>query len=219
MKEYIAQLKNTRLFAGMSETEIEAIFRCLSVKKKSYRKGECIFRRGECIDSVAVLVKGSVHIQKEDYWGNLSILGEISEGEIFGEVYACLGNAKLLNHAVAVKDSTVLFLKVSQILTTCPSACPFHSRLIQNLLSVMAFKNQTLAQKLEYMSQRTIREKLLSYLSVQSLRAGSAYFDIPYNRQQLADYLAVDRSAMSKELCKMRDEGILEFRKNHFVLH
>lgn len=218
MKQYLKLLKNTKLFSGITETEIEAMLSCLSATKRSYQKGECIFRKGELVSHVALLLKGCVHIQKEDYWGNSSILNEITEGEIFGEVYACLGNDEILNNAVAVRPSVVLFLDINRVLTMCPSACRFHGQLIRNLLSVLAAKNKVLAQKLEHMSQRTTREKLLSYLSEQSLKADRPTFDIPFNRQQLADFLSVDRSAMSNELCKMRDEGILQFDRNHFTL-
>ncbi len=218
MNEYTKLLKDTKLFHGITEVEIRSMLECLSAVRKAYQKGEYVFCKGEHITSVAMLLDGCVHIQKEDYWGNLSILSEILPGEIFGEVYACLGNEEMLNNAVAVKQSTVLFLDVNRILTTCPASCCFHGRLIQNLLSVMALKNKLLTQKLEHMSQRTTREKLLSYLSEQSLKARSSSFDIPFNRQQLADYLSVDRSAMSNELCKMRDQGFLLFDKNHFVL-
>lgn len=218
MEQYLKLLKNTKLFSGITEPEIASMLSCLSASRKSYQKGDCIFRRGESIHHVALLLEGCIHIQKEDYWGNLSILSEISEGEVFGEVYACLGHDESLNSAVAVKPSIVLFLDISRILTMCSSNCRFHGQLIRNLLSVIASKNKILTQKLEHMSQRTTREKLLSYLSEQSLRAGRSSFDIPFNRQQLADFLSVDRSAMSNELCKMRDEGILQFDKNHFTL-
>ena len=201
MKKYLQLLKKTRLFYGITEDEMEAMLSCLSAEIRSYQKGEYVFCRGACITNVAILLEGTIHIQKEDYWGNLSILNKISEGEMFGEVYA-----------------TVLLLNVNRLLTTCPSACQFHGRLIRNLLSVLALKNKALTQKLEHMSQRTTREKLLSYLSEQSLKAGYPSFDIPFNRQQLADFLSVDRSAMSNELCKMRDEGILEFDRSHFLL-
>ncbi|MEY8396542.1 Crp/Fnr family transcriptional regulator [Lachnospiraceae bacterium 45-P1] len=218
MKKYLQLLKKTRLFYGITEDEMEAMLSCLSAEIRSYQKGEYVFCRGACITNVAILLEGTIHIQKEDYWGNLSILNKISEGEMFGEVYACLGNEEILNNAVSVKNSTVLLLNVNRLLTTCPSACQFHGRLIRNLLSVLALKNKALTQKLEHMSQRTTREKLLSYLSEQSLKAGYPSFDIPFNRQQLADFLSVDRSAMSNELCKMRDEGILEFDRSHFLL-
>ncbi len=218
MEKYLSLLKNSKLFQGIAEDEFASMFECLSAVTQNYHKGEYVFSRGERIDSVALLLEGSIHIQKEDYWGNLSILSEISEGEIFGEVYACLGSEELLNNAVAVKPSKVLFLDVKRILTMCPSVCRFHGRLIRNLLTALAQKNKILTQKLEHMSRRTTREKLLSYLSEQSQRAGSPVFDIPFNRQQLADFLSVDRSAMSAELCRMRDEEILSFDRNHFML-
>ncbi len=219
MKKYLQLLKHSKLFQGISETEIETMLSCLSAVTCSYEKGEFVFRQGEQITGIAVLLSGCVHIQKEDYWGNLSILNVITEGEVFGEVYACLGNEELLNHAVAVNPSVVLFMDVNRVLTVCPSACRFHGLLIRNLLNVMASKNKMLTQKLQHMSQRTTREKLLSYLSEQSLKAGSPSFTIPFNRQQLADFLAVDRSAMSNELGKMRDEGLLQFDRSHFVLY
>ena len=133
-------------------------------------------------------------------------------------MYACLGNEEIINNAVAVRQSEVLFLDINRIITMCPSGCQFHGRLIRNLLSVIATKNKILTQKLEHMSQRSTREKLLSYLSEQAQRVGKESFDIPFNRQQLADFLSVDRSAMSNELSKMRKEGLLEFDRNHFVL-
>ena len=222
MEKYSILLKNSKLFQGISEDEVTSMLACLSAVRRSYAKGEYVFHRGERIDSVAVLLEGSVHIREDKFDKTidqgLSILNEIGEGESFGEVYACLGSEEILNNAVAVKQSEVLLLDVKRILTVCPSACQFHSRLIRNLLSVLALKNKMLTQKLEHMSKRTTREKLLSYLSEQSQRAGSPVFDIPFNRQQLADFLSVDRSAMSAELCRMRDEGILSFERSHFEL-
>ena len=218
MEKYLKVVEQSKLFKGIGEQEAVSMLSCLGAYQRSYQKGDCVFRKGERITAVALLLDGAVHIRKEDYWGNLSILNEISAGEVFGETYACLEVGEMLNNAVAVKNSQVLFLDVKRVLTTCSSACQFHGKLIQNLLSVLALKNKMLTQKLEHMSQRTTREKLLSYLSEQSLREGRPSFDIPFNRQQLADFLSVDRSAMSNELCRMRDEGILEFVRNHFVL-
>ena len=218
MENDLKVAEKSKLLKGIGENEIASMLTCLGAYRRRYQKGDCVFRKGERITAVALLLEGAVHIQKEDYWGNLSILNEISAGEVFGEAYACLDGGEMLNNAVAVKDSQVLFLDVKRVLTTCSSACQFHGKLIRNLLSVLAMKNKMLTQKLEHMSQRTTREKLLSYLSEQSLKEGRSSFDIPFNRQQLADFLSVDRSAMSNELCKMRDEGILEFERNHFVL-
>ena len=206
MEQYISTLAKTKLFSGIEEEEIAAMLSCLSAVMKTYAKGEYIFKRESRITSVAMLLEGVVHIQQEDYWGNLSILSEVSQGEIFGEVYACLGSEEMQNNAVAVKSSTVLFLDINRVLTICPSACDFHSRLIQNLLSIMAQKNLMLTRKITHMSRRT------------TAKAGSEVFDIPFNRQQLADYLSVDRSAMSAELGRMRNEGLLRFNRNHFEL-
>ena len=160
----------------------------------------------------------NIHIQKDDYWGNRSILGQITVGEMFGEAYVAPESGALLNDVIAVEDSAVLFFDMKRIITTCSSACRFHAIVIQNLFFAISEKNRKLVQKLGHMSQRTTREKLISYLSEEAKRQNSASFVIPFNRQQLADFLSVDRSAMSAELCKMRDEGLMTFKKNQFTL-
>ncbi len=218
MKKYLQILKKTKLFSGIKEDEIDSILGCLSARACHFPKGEYIFRAGERITFMALLLEGRAHIQREDYWGNLSILNEIRPGEIFGESYAMPGSGAMPNSALAVTPCVLLFLDVRRVFTVCTSACRFHTLLIQNLFAAVSAKNRALTQKLGHMSQRTTREKLLSYLSEQSAKAGSPIFDIPFNRQQLADFLSVDRSAMSHELGKMRDEGALEFDKNHFTL-
>lgn len=218
MKKYLHLLKVSKLFAGINENEMENVLRCLSAVKRNYRKSEYIFRAGEPISSVALLLEGSVHIQREDYWGNLSILNKVSTGEVFGEAYAVSGSCAILNNVIAVENSTVLFLDFNRIFAVSAFDDSCRSVLIQNFFALLAEKNRMLAQKLGHMSQRTTREKLLSYLSEQSMKAGDPSFDIPFNRQQLADFLSVDRSAMSNELCKMRDDGLLCFNRNHFIL-
>lgn len=218
MKQLIPVLKRTKLFAGVTDTEIETMLSCLGAKKKAYKKGEYVFRQGEHLNHFAVLAEGGLHIQQDDYWGNRSIIGPISVGEMFGEAYVAPGSWPLLSDVVAVEDSTVILFDASRILTTCSSACQFHATVVQNLFFAISERNRNLVQKLGHMSKRSTREKLISYLSAESQRQGSASFTIPFNRQQLADFLCVDRSAMSKELCKMRDEGLLLFEKNSFQL-
>lgn len=217
MQKYIPILKRTQIFAGVGDDEITSMLSCLGARLKTYKKGEYIFRQGEHISDITVLVEGNLHIQKDDYWGNRSILGEISVGEMFGEAYAYDSSA-MLNDVVAVEDSVVIFFDVKRILTSCSSACRFHSIVVQNLFFAISEKNRKLVLKLTHMSKRTTREKLISYLSEQAKKQNSGVFTIPFNRQQLADFLSVDRSAMSNELCKMRDEGLLEFEKNQFRL-
>ena len=137
---------------------------------------------------------------------------------MFGEAYAAPESGALMNDVIATEDSTIIFFDVKKVLTTCPSACHFHSMVVQNMFFAVSDKNRKLVQKLGHMSKRSTREKLISYLSEEAKKQNSSYFTIPFNRQQLADYLSVDRSAMSNELCKMRDDGLLEFEKNNFRL-
>jgi len=218
VKKYISVLKRTQLFAGVREDEIAPMLSCLGARMQMYRKGELVLCQGEHISDIAVLAGGCLHIQKDDYWGNRSILGILSRGELFGEAYLAPESSALLYDVVAVEDSTVIFFDVKRILTTCSSACRFHTMVVRNLFFAISEKNRFLVQKLGHMSKRTTREKLISYLSEEAKRQNAANFTIPFNRQQLADFLSVDRSAMSNELCKMRDEGLLAFEKNQFHL-
>lgn len=218
MEQYLSVLKETKLFAGVREEEIGLMLNCLQATVRSFKKGEYVFHEGQQIGSICVLAEGMLHIQKDDYWGNRSIVNMIAEGELFGEAYAASDGSAILNDVVAVEDSVVLFFDIRRILTVCSSACQFHSRIVRNLFFTLSAKNRKLAQKLNHMAQRTTREKLISYLSEESKKNGSATFEIPFNRQQLADFLSVDRSAMSSELCKMRDSGMLTFKKNRFTL-
>lgn len=218
MKKYVPILKKTKLFSGVGEDDVTSMLSCLGARLKSYKKGEFVLRQGEHLSDIVVLVEGKLHIQKDDYWGNRSILGLIEVGEMFGEAYVSPESSSLLNDVVAVEDSTAIFFDVKRIIKTCPSACRFHSMVVQNMFFAISEKNRKLVQKLGHMSKRTTREKLISYLSEEAGRQNSSSFSIPFNRQQLADFLSVDRSAMSNELCKMRDEGLLEFEKNKFRL-
>ena len=219
MKEYVPVLKRTKLFSGVGDENIAAMLSCLGARLQHYKKGNYVLRQGEYLRDIVVLAEGCLHIQKDDFWGNRSILGKIGVGEIFGEAYVAPDSGPLLNDVVAVEDCAVFFFDVKRVITTCSSACAFHTTVVQNLFFAISEKNRSLVQTLDYISRRTTREKLLSYLSEEAKRQKSAgSIILPFNRQQLADYLSVDRSAMSNELCKMRDEGMLEFDKNHFWL-
>lgn len=218
MKKYIPILSKTRLFAGANEEETAAMLDCLQARIRRYKKGECVFRQGQRIDKVAVLVKGSLHIRSSDYWGNQSIISTVSPGEVFAEAYAVPHSEALPNDVAAVEDSAVVFLDVEKMLTVCSSGCKFHSLVIQNLFFTLSERNRRLVEKLGHMSKRSTREKLISFLSEEAKRQNSRSFVIPLNRQQLADFLSVDRSAMSRELCRMRDEGLLSFERSRFTL-
>lgn len=218
MKKYLPILKRTKLFAGVCEEEIAAMLSCLDARVRTYRRGEYVLHAGEHLQQIMLVVEGEVHVRRDDYWGNCSIVNRIAVGEMFGEAYLSPESGALLNDVVAVADSTVMLFDVRRILTVCSSACRFHTAVVQNLVFAIAEKNRALVQKIGHISQRSTREKLISYLSEVAKRENSASFTIPFNRQQLADFLSVDRSAMSNELCRMRDEGLLEFEKNAFRL-
>lgn len=218
MKKYIPVLKKTKLFTGLDEDEILAILDCLQAKVQNYKKGEYVLQQGEYLNNITVLLDGHLHIQSDDYWGNRSIINTVEIGEMFGEAYATPDSGVLPNDVVAIEDSTIIFFDIQRILTVCSSLCKFHSIVVQNLFFAISEKNRKLVQKLEHMAKRSIREKLISYLSEEAKQQKSGTFSIPFNRQQLADFLSVDRSAMSNELSKMRNEGLLFFEKNRFTL-
>lgn len=218
MKNYISVLKSNPLFHNISPAETETLLDCLQVGTKRYSKGEYVFRQGDRISHITILLEGRLHVQSDDYWGNRTILNVVHPGEMFGEAYAMQPDALFLNDAVAMENCVVAFFDFNRVSTTCSASCRFHNMLIHNLFLAISAKNRRLVQKLEHISKRSTREKLLSYLSEQSKLQGSSSFTIPFNRQQLADFLSVDRSAMSNELCKLRDEGLLEFTKNSFKL-
>lgn len=196
------------LFRGVPAEELPALLARASARTCAFQKGELLLRRGDVTRRLGLVLEGTVHIIREDFWGNRSIVGLAVPGEVFAESYALAGEPLEVS-VLAAAPGAALFLEADGLTD---------ARLTANLLHLLARKNLMLTRKMRHMARRTTRDKLLSYLSAQALAAGSSEFDIPMDRQQLADYLAVDRSAMSAALGKLRDEGVLTFRKNHFRL-
>ena len=196
------------LFRGIPAGELPVLLAQASAKKVRFQKGDLLLRRGDVTRRLGLVLEGTVHIIREDFWGNRSIVGLAGPGEVFAESYALAGEPLEVS-VLAAAPGAALFLEADGLTD---------ARLTANLLHLLARKNLMLTRKMRHMARRTTRDKLLSYLSAQALAAGSSEFDIPMDRQQLADYLAVDRSAMSAALGKLRDEGVLTFRKNHFRL-
>lgn len=213
-----AFLSRTPLLNGIPAEELERLLDCLQAVRRSYKKGAVICRMGDAVQSIGLLLHGSVTIESDDVWGGKSILDHIGAGQVFAETYACLPDEPLMVSVAAAEPCEILFLRADRILSPCPAACRCHARLIRNLLTVSAQKNLALSRRIFHTSAKTIRGRLLAYLSFQAIRENSACFSIPFNRQQLADYLSVDRSALSKEMGKMRDEGLISFSKNCFEL-
>ena len=214
----LSVLRTSGIFSGISEEETEKMLHCLEVRPETFQKDEYILRAGDLVEAFGVVITGKVLIIQEDFWGNRNILAAVGAGHCFAETFACSPGAVLNVSVMAQTNVQVLFLSVKRILTTCPSTCSHHSRMIRNLLSELAEKNLRLNEKITHLGQRSRRAKILSYLSAEAQRHGSAEFDIAFSRQQLADYLSVDRSGLSMELSRMQEEGLLEYRKKHFVL-
>ncbi len=214
----LSVLLNSVLFRGITEQELKEMRGCLGAYEKSYQKGQMVYRMGDTVDAIGVVVTGSVIIENDDIWGNKSILDHVGPGQIFAETYACIPGEPLMVNVVASEKTEILFLNISKVITTCCKTCTSHGKLIRNLLAIASQKNLNLSRRIFYTSSKSIRGRLLSYLSHQAMKEGSYEVVIPFNRQQLADYLGVDRSAMSNELSKMRNEGILTFDKNKFIL-
>ena len=218
MKDFLPVIRASRLFSGVSERELEAMLACLRPETKDYPKDAFVLRAGDTAEAVGLVLSGTILMLQEDVWGNRNILSKAGPGQIFAAAYACAPGSVLNVSVLAETPVTVLFLNVGRVLTLCPAACAHHSRIIRNLLGELAGKNLRLGEKLTHMGQRTTRAKIMSYLSAEAHRLGTYELDIPFSRQQLADYLGVERSGLSLELGKMKQDGLLEFHKNHFEL-
>lgn len=218
MQKYMPVLEKCPLFRGMKPEEFTAILACLGATKKEYEKNAPIFLEGDPAGCLGVLLSGSAQIIRDDYYGKRSIVSGIEPAQIFGEAFACADVERLPVSVIATSQSVALFIDCHRIATPCSNACAFHNRLMLNLLRVVANKNLLINRKLEIISRRTTREKLLTYLMNQAKLNRSDDFTIPFNRQELADYLGVERSALSAEISKLRCEGILESRRSYFHL-
>ena len=211
-------LAGTRLFQGIREHEIEAMLTCLSAEERTYRKDAYIYRAGDVTGRLGVVMEGAVNIIKDDVWGNRKIIENIGRGQIFGETYACLKGEPLMVDVQASERSRILFMDVNRILTTCSSSCDFHNRLIRSLMYVLAGKNLMLTKKMDIITPKSLRERVMVYLSQESVKQGSRTITVPFNRQQMADYLSVDRSALSAELSRMQRDGVISYEKNRFTI-
>ena len=218
MREILTALASSSLFSGLTEAEIQEIQTALHGERRAFEREEFLLRAGEPTKAFGVLLSGGALVRQEDFWGNRNILSSLHPGDCFAETFACLPGAVLNVDVTASQPCEALFLKTERLLSGELSAFAGGHRFFQNFLINLAAKNLRLNEKITHLGQRSRRAKILSYLSAEAQRHGSAEFDIAFSRQQLADYLSVDRSGLSMELSRMQEEGLLEYRKNHFVL-
>lgn len=201
----------------MTSEDVDLLIHCLHMWKKTYGIGEYVHHINDTYNSIGFVISGKVHMIAEDFWGNRNLIQEFGELEFYGEAHS-MTKQPMFFDIVAVKKSDILFINTDRIITTCHNACHAHQQLIANLMRIMSEKKLGYMHKADFLSKRTTRGKITAFLSEQARIQGTNDFLIPYNRQYLADYLAVDRSALSRELSKMREEGILDFGNNHFIL-
>ena len=206
------------LFAGIRPEDMDAMLGCIGYHRKHYKKGEIIAFEAEIINHVGVVVQGSVDMIKEDVWGNRTMLLRAYRTDIFGETFACGEDALSVVTFVAAEDTEVMFLSFCRVMHTCTHACQFHQTLIENMVRLIARKNRELMRKIEVVSKRTLREKILAYLSIQAQNQGSKQFELPLGRVELAEYLCADRSALTRELAKMQAEGLISYHRNSFQI-
>lgn len=207
---------NTPLFEGIRPEDRLGMLGCIGYHVAHYAKGDIIVLEGDHLKHIGIILSGCVDMVKEDLWGSKTMLLRLRRDEIFGETFACGNDSTALVTFLVSEDAEILFLPFNRVMHSCTMACEFHHRLIENMVRVIANKNRDLMRKVEVVTKRTIREKILAYLSIQAQLHESRYFEIPLGRLELAEYLCVDRSALTRELAKMRDDGLIDYDKNCF---
>ena len=218
MENFFDLMLSTPLFCGMDKSELSSVLGCLEAQKVDFSKGAPVFMEGDAAGMIGMVLHGSVLIVREDFYGNRSLIAHAEKGDLFAEAFACAGIPFMPVSAYANQDSTLLMMDHSKMMTVCSNSCPFHNLLVKNLLQISARKNLALSSKIHFMSQKTTKEKLLAYLSEQAKVNNSTEFTIALDRQALADYLGVERSAMSTELGKLKKEGKIDFKGPHFKI-
>ena len=216
--KYFSSLRACPLFNGVSDPDIERMLGCFGAKAVEFDKKYTIFAEGSPAKKIGILLSGKAQTVQVDYYGNRSILGEIVPGEMFGEAFACAETPALPVSVIADEPCAVMLIDSDHLLHTCKNACGFHQQIIYNLMKDLATKNIAFHKRMEITSKRSTREKLLAYLAMQAKKADNNTFDIPFDRQELADYLEVDRSGLSSEISKLKNEGIIENYKSSFKL-
>ena len=226
MEAYLGALRRVALFHGMGDRELLSMLDCLGARLRQYSKGDVIFHAGDPATHLGAVLTGQVQVSRTKTDGQRVVMGEIppvvvgaGPGGLFAESFACARAESLPVTVTAAADAAVLLIDCGRISAPCSAACTFHTRLISNLLQVLAEKILSLAGKLGHLSGRTIRERLLSYLEEQAARTGRATVTVPFDRQALADYLCVDRSALSRTIGALQREGVLTVRRDRFTLN
>ena len=204
------------LFYGIKPDELNAMLSCIGYHIGTFKKGDIVAFEGDNLKHIGIILSGAVDMVKEDLWGNKTMLVRMRKDELFGETFACGSDSLSVVTFMVSEAAKILFMPFDRVMHSCTMACQFHHRLIENMVKIIADKNRDLMRKVDVVSKRTIREKLLAYLSIQAQVQNSRYFEIPLGRVELAENLCVDRSALTRELAKMKADGLIDYDKNCF---
>lgn len=215
VRDIITEIKSP-LFEGIQPEDRVAMLGCIGYFVRSYHRGETIAFEDEQIRHVGILLSGKVDMIKEDLWGNKTMLVRTQKDELFGETFACGDDTLSVVTFVVAEDARILFIPFNKVMHTCTMACEFHHRLVENMVRIIANRNRDLIRKVEVISKKTLREKILAYLSLQAQLHESRYFELPLGRLELADYLCADRSALTRELANMKADGLIDYDRNTF---
>lgn len=218
MEKYLLKIKKSPLFTGITDEELTKMLNCFRATIKEYKTNEAIIRQGNVISKIYLILEGEVNIEKESYWGRRIIVQKLYENNNIALSLVASKNIESTINAIAAKKTKILILNYENCTSMCTNGCSHHRELIQNLFKIISKENLELIEKIENISQKSIKDKLLTYLSNESIKNKSSIFEIPFNRQELADYLNIDRSAMCFEMSKLKKEGLINFEKNKFKL-
>lgn len=216
MEHLIKCMEKSALFSGIRPEDYKPMLHCVGYRTVHYKKGEIIFPEDERVQHIGVILTGAVDMVKEDLWGGKTIMTRMQPGALFGESFACGADSVATVCFTAAEESEILFMPFGKIMRSCSIACEFHHRLLENMVRLIAGKNRDLMHKIDVVSRKTLKEKIMAYLSAQSQAADSRYFEIPLGRSELADYLCADRSALTRVLSEMKCEGLIDYDRNTF---
>ncbi len=210
--------RKVHLFQDIETDNLTAMLGCLDQSVQSFKKGEIIIMDQEQVERVGIVLKGSVHMIKEDIWGNKTLLTYMNTGDVFGETFAIQKSSQSYVTFLAASNCDIMFLSLYHVLHPCPNACSFHLQITENLYNLIGLKNIQLMEKIEVISKTSLRDKILAYLSLQSQKQNTRYIEVPLNRSEMAEYLHANRSSMTRELSSMQEEGLIDFDQNTFIL-
>jgi len=217
MEKYLEIFKKIELFKDIKDTELKSVLNCIGAEVKNVKKGEIVLLTGDKPQHVGVILAGRLHIIQEDYDGNRTLMNAVEPGEIFAEALCCAGVLKSPVTVVAELDSVIMLLNFAGILHICPSVCAFHTKLVGNMLEIIAKKTLILQSRMEIIGLKSVRMKVTRYLE-SFMPNQTKEITIPFNREEMADFLCVERSALSHELARMKKDGLIEYKKNKFII-